>query len=104
MNRGSLFQINLLGTTFSIQTDQEETYLKELVIFFADKIKEVERSTSSNDPVRTAILAGILISDDFFKERRKTAGSPLAVREEPEEIEKITQEIIERLDRSLKEI
>ena len=101
MSKGSLFQINLLGTSFSIQTDQEEDYLKELVTFFANRIREVEKSTSSQDPIRTSILAGILITDDLFRERRRLESSEEVSQDE---IEEITQQIIERLDRSLKEI
>lgn len=101
MSKGSLFQINLLGTSFSIQTDQEEDYLKELVTFFANRIREVEKSTATQDPIRTSILAGILITDDLFRERRRIESSEEV---SLDEIEKITHQIIERLDKSLKEI
>lgn len=95
-----VFNVNLLGTSFAIQTDQEETYLKELLRFYQDRIEEIEKSGSTKDPLRIAILAGLLTADELFREQKKSGGLNTSAEIE---IERITDRIIERIDKSLME-
>ena len=56
----------------------------------------MENVTASADPLQTAIIAGILIADEFFKERIKAEG----VDKLPDlnEIEEITLKMISSID------
>ena len=67
-------RIELLGTSFSVKTDEDEEYLREVVALFARKISEIQHSVPTSDPLKTAILAGILLSDEFLKLRGAARG------------------------------
>lgn len=62
----------MLGSSFSIRTDEDPRYLEKLVGFVEDKVSVVERTMGSNEPLRSAILSSILIADELFQERKET--------------------------------
>jgi cell division protein ZapA (FtsZ GTPase activity inhibitor) len=97
-----IVHITMLGTSFSIKADENPAYMEELVSYFRKKVTEIEGSVSTNDPLRTSILAGMVIADELFKSRtrnRHTAGGGGA----SEEADRLTKGMIERLDRCLGE-
>ena len=60
-------RIELLGSAFTIQSDEDPDYLRQVVQYFSDKIDEVSRSVATSDPLKISILAGILASDEYLK-------------------------------------
>lgn len=60
-------RIDLLGAEFNIKTDQDPEYLSEVVEYFRRKTEEVRASVGTSDPLKIAILAGILTADDHLK-------------------------------------
>jgi cell division protein ZapA len=87
-------RIELLGTSFSVRTDEDPHYLQEVVAYFQSKVEEVQKSGTTGDPLKQAILAGILASDDYLK----SIGS---ARSEQMEFEAITKTLIGELDQAL---
>ena len=89
-------QIELLGTSFSVRTDEDPEYFQEVVEHFRSKVLEIQRSVSTSDPLKIAILAGILASDDYMKltglQRREAA-----------EARRITDTILSELESALDE-
>ena len=70
-------RIELLGTSFTIRTDEDPEYLREVVEHFREKVAEIQRSVGTEDPLKIAILAGILTSDELLKRtgsERRSAG------------------------------
>lgn len=100
MGKGHV-QIQILGATFTIQADEAPEYLSRLVDYVSDKVQEIERTVSTKDPLRIAILAGILVTDELFKERERLSSglSP----SESEEAEQITRRLIQSIDESLQD-
>ncbi len=98
MGKGHV-QIHLLGTSFTIQADEDPAYLSRVVEYLEKKVREIESSVSIKDPLRLAILTGILLADELFKER----GGRGSADPDSAEAERMTREIIERIDRSLRE-
>lgn len=92
-------QIQILGTTFTIQADEDPEYLSRLVDYLTGKVHEIERTVSTKEPVKIALLAGILIADELFKDRERQSAtlSP----SESDEAEQITKRLIRRIDESL---
>ncbi|MEL3908769.1 MAG: cell division protein ZapA [Treponemataceae bacterium] len=69
MDSGRL-DINLLGTSFSIQANESDEYLKSIYSYFVDCVSQVESTVGQNlEPIKVAIVAGILLSDELKKER-----------------------------------
>ena len=89
-------QIDLLGTSFSVRTDEDPEYFKEVVEHFRGKVAEIQRSVATNDPLKIAILAGILAADDYIK----LNGSQ---RRDDSEARKITESLIAQLDEALQD-
>ena len=88
--------IELLGTSFSVRTDEDPEYFREVVEHFKTKVREIEQSVATRDPLKIAILAGILAADDYLK----LTGNR---RQEASEARQITDTLISELDRVLDE-
>jgi cell division protein ZapA (FtsZ GTPase activity inhibitor) len=89
-------RIDLLGAEFNIKTDENPEYLEEVVELFRSKVDELRGSVGTSDPLKIAILAGILIADDYLKltgSQRATAA----------EAAKITVGLITELETALDE-
>ncbi len=70
MAKGSL-QIDVLGTSFAIQADEKPEYLSALYDHYKKTIEQIEITSGIHDPLKTAIIAGILVSDELYKEKMK---------------------------------
>lgn len=84
------FQISILGSSFSIRTDEDPRYLDRLVSYIEEKVQTIESNMASTEPLRTAILSSILIADELFQERI-----------ESEKAEAATGRLIDLLDEKL---
>lgn len=109
MSKGQL-NIDLLGTSFAIQADETDEYLNTIYTHYVHTIEQVRQTSSVKDPVRLAIIAGILITDELYKEQLKADTAHVAVkngiahtREIPDsiEIEKSAQRMMEKIDKVL---
>lgn len=87
-------RIELLGSAFTIQSDEDPAYLQSVVEYYAGKIDEVSRSVATSDPLKISILAGILAADECLKAR----SSP----DDPR-VAEITEDLIAQLDQTLEE-
>lgn len=74
MSEGKL-DIDLLNTSFSIQTSETADYLASIYSHYKDVVKQVEQVSKFDNRLKVAILAGILITDELYKERLKVSNS-----------------------------
>jgi cell division protein ZapA (FtsZ GTPase activity inhibitor) len=88
--------IELLGTAFSISADEDPAYLNALLGDYRQTLENTKRLTGIEDPLKLAILTGFLLCDDY---KKLTSQNP-RVRDSVE-AEKLTQELISRLDKAL---
>jgi cell division protein ZapA (FtsZ GTPase activity inhibitor) len=93
---GDRVQIRLLGTSFSIQTDQHPEYVESLVAYLEDKIRLVGGSSGTKDQLKTVILAALLVSDELFQLRSTTRATEPPGQER--EIEALALSLIHRID------
>ncbi len=113
MQRSS-FRIDMLGTSFSIAANESPEYLEKISKIVKEKSDEVRESTGLHDPLKIAIITGIVLCDEL--ERLKRGESPEGAktsstdanmaknRAEQDLAENLALELIERLDIVLKEI
>ncbi len=94
----NLFRIDILGTSFTIQTDEKPEYLEQVVNYFSEKTETVQKSVSNKEPLKIAILAGILLVDELFKSQNRLEESST----EEVEAERIALKLIDVIDKSLK--
>ena len=99
--KGTL-QINILGTSFSIQANEDSLYLDKLLQYYRSTVEDVARSTDLKEPIKIAVLAGIMITDELMKERQNAASTDsLMVNAELSEVEKRTNQMMKKLDQAL---
>ncbi len=103
--------IDLLGSSFSIEAKEDNQYLQKLLTHYDTITKEVRLMTQNTDPLKIAILSGIMLCDEFYKDKAKVedfqkkieSNSAAEQRNENEviEAEKITLKMIQDIDRIL---
>ena len=98
---GKGIPIRVLGTGFTIQTDESPEYVAKLVDYVSGKIRDLEQSVATKDSVRLAVLASILIADELFKERQNRTNAPAGATLEDTMLSEMTKNIIARLDAAL---
>ena len=95
MAKGNL-QIDVLGTSFAIQADEKPAYLAALYSHYKKNIEQIEATSGLHDPVKIAIIAGILLCDELYKEKMKYSGQASQI--DLAEAEKIALGMISRIE------
>jgi cell division protein ZapA (FtsZ GTPase activity inhibitor) len=88
-----LVKIELLGASFTVQTDESREYLETLVAELGRRVDSLRSSTRVQEPLKLAILAAVTTLDELTRLRRREGAG--------EEIERLTRSLISRLDSSL---
>ncbi len=88
-------RIDVLGTSFVIQSDESAEHLARLSSYVKARIEEVKSRYSFADPLTVAVLAALNIADDLFKSRDG--------RDQPtgEEISSVAERLLNRIDDEL---
>jgi len=74
-------QVEIFGQVYSIKGGNDPDAVRELAAFVDGKMKEIEKGTGTNDPLRVAILTALTIADELYRQREqfgaleKTAGN-----------------------------
>ncbi len=90
-------RIEILGTSFTIQTDESREYIESILAYLRKRTEEVRASTRVEDALKTSILASVYIVDELFRAR---SGFP-STGAEAEELGRLANRMIDRLDRGL---
>jgi cell division protein ZapA (FtsZ GTPase activity inhibitor) len=91
-------EVNILGTSFTVQAGGDPHHLRRVVDYMADKVREIQQKyteKTTQDPVKISLLAGLNVVDELLRSRRTgEAGSG-------SELERITERLIDTIDKSL---
>ncbi|SIQ88793.1 Cell division protein ZapA, inhibits GTPase activity of FtsZ [Alkalispirochaeta americana] len=93
-----MMRIDLLGTSFQIQSDEEPEYLEEILSYYRDRLQEIEETVATRDPLKKSILAALVVTDELFRSRSEGASS-----EDVGEIEEIAHRLLQSIDEILPE-
>ena len=100
-------KIDMLGTAFTIQANEDKEYLEKLLGYYKRITDDVKKIDSIKTPLQIAILSGIMICDELYKEKQakvaKENGEYVPVENDMDtmEIERRTQEMIEKINKVL---
>ena len=94
-------KIDILGTSFTVQSDQDPAYLRDVSNFYSTKVEEIRRSVTTTDPLKISILAGLLIIDEYYKYKSGTGNIDI---KDTLEADKITKDLIHTLDQALERV
>jgi cell division protein ZapA (FtsZ GTPase activity inhibitor) len=89
-------RIEVLGTSFTIQSDESAEHMARLSSYVKSKIEEVKGRYTFADPLTIAVLAALNIADDMFKSRE--GKEPLGT---GEEISNVAERLLNRIDDEL---
>lgn len=95
-----VFNVDLLGPAFTIQTDESLDYMQSLVMRLRERVASLKASTRATDPLRLSILLNITLIDELQRARERSGaegGGPGG----EEEFAAIAARLIADLDRSL---
>ncbi len=95
-------KIHLLGASFTIQTDEAPEYLRQVVSHFEEQVAKVQASSTSEDNLIVAILAGILTTDELHKCREHIARSN-QLEDMAQEASQVASQLIHSIDESIEQ-
>ena len=98
MNKNSL-TVNILGSSFTVQSNGDLQHLQRVVDYLENKVEEIRQKyadSATQDPVKISLLAGLNVVDEMFH-----AGGVETAAGEAVELERITERLIETIDKSL---
>ena len=102
-------KINMLGASFTIQANEDNQYLEKLLGYYKRITDDVKNIDSIKSSLQVAILSGIMICDELYKEKQNKIAleNGVFVSQNPEdsknsdEIQRITLEMIQKIDKVL---
>lgn len=100
-------KIEMLGTSFTIQANEDNEYLEKLLGYYKRITDDVNKIDSVKNPLQTAILSGIMICDELYKEKQNKVAMengeyvPQENNMDILEIERRTQQMIAKIDKVL---
>lgn len=104
-------RIQALGTSFTIQSEEDEEYLNKLFGYYKKITDEVSQISSIKTPLQIAILSGMMICDELYKEKQNKValenGAAASDSDnkadffDAEEIEQRTLDMISKIDQVL---
>lgn len=92
----SFIPVRLLGTSFSLKTEETPEYLQEIIKSYEEKLEEIKTNVGVSDPLKLAILSGIILTEELKKEREQKV--PSGHFEARDEMEKVAQKLIHYID------
>jgi cell division protein ZapA (FtsZ GTPase activity inhibitor) len=63
--------LDILGTSFTITADEDESYLQKVLDQYRTAVDNTQSISGINEPLNVAILTGFLLCDEVNKIRRQ---------------------------------
>ena len=99
--------INVLGTSFSITAGENSAYLDEVLAQYQVAVANTQGISGMKDPLKIAILTGFLLCDEINKLKmhveEEQAKMALEQKTEAQELNRITRNIIDRIDQAIED-
>ena len=87
--------VNIFGTDYSLVSDNNEEYLKEIARYLDDKMREIDRSQNLKSVSKVAILAALNIVEELFQEREYREKLVSEINEEARNMNNSLSELLE---------
>ena len=60
-------EVQILGQSYSIKTEESEVYIKSLAKYIDEKLKEIYSAVPNINQTRATVMAAFGIADELFK-------------------------------------
>jgi len=99
-------KIDLLGTSFTIQANEDNEYLEKLLGYYKRITEDIQNIDSVKTPLQISILSGIMLCDELYKEKASKLALELnnnnsSGSQDTSEFEARTMKMIEKIDKVL---
>jgi len=64
-------EVQILGQSYAIKTDEDEAYIKSLARYVDEKLKEIYSVAPNISQAKATVMAAFGIADELFKLRMK---------------------------------
>lgn len=95
-NQYNILKVNIYGNDYPIKGNTDVEYIRKVAKYVDKKMKEVNKSISSESDLKVAILAALNITDELFRERSLKKDSNL-LNDYSNRIEVLTKRLDEKL-------
>ena len=92
-----LTHVELLGTSFTIRSEEDPAYLNEVMTYYRERLEATAALVSWSDPLKVSIVAALNVVDELFKERMING----TVTEEARKTGEVASRLIGQIDRAL---
>ena len=82
-------RVNIFGSDYTLQSDEDENYIKDIAKYVDNKMREIDRQFSLKSSVKVAILAAMQIVDELFQERKHKEKILTYVNDESKELDRL---------------
>jgi cell division protein ZapA (FtsZ GTPase activity inhibitor) len=86
--------LEILGTSFTITTDEEEDYLQKVLAQFRAAVDNTISISGIKEPLNAAVLTGFLLCDEINKIKQQLENESIEINER-------TMNLITKLDKAL---
>jgi cell division protein ZapA (FtsZ GTPase activity inhibitor) len=69
MSEAQRVEVEILGQKYTIKSEADPKYVKELAAYVEKRVKSVEGQIRGQDPVKALALAALYIADELFRAR-----------------------------------
>ena len=90
------FKINLLGSSFSFQTNEDPDYINRILSYLEQEINKAQSSFHIKEPLKISLLTCINLIDELFREQE-------SAEKERTDAEAFVQRLISSIDAALTE-
>lgn len=102
-------QINVLGTSFTLRAEEDLPYLEKIQEYYKNVCDEIQKNDHIQDPKKVAVLAGILIADELYKEKQRALEARDAAKNSADgsdpladlETDRLAKSMIEKIEKAL---
>ena len=77
-------EVQILGQSYAIKTDEEEAYIKSLAKFVDEKLKEIYNVAPNVNQTKASVMAAFGIADELFKLRTEQENMHKMIEEKTE--------------------
>ena len=88
--------IKLLGTSFTIQVNEDPDYINRIISYLEEKLNKVQSTLPIKEPLKISLLTCIFLIDELFKERSSSL-------QERTDAEAFAERLISSIDAALNE-
>ncbi len=92
-----LMDVHVFGQTFTVTSEDDEQYVREIVSFVDQRMRQIAESAKETAPFRVAIMAALNIADELAQSGQRESsqqGTQLI-----QEAELISSRLLERLEK-----